>query len=300
MHRVPDRIELRACAKVNLILSVAPPEIGGQRAGWHRIASWMSAIDLHDDVILSRLADGENARAGVSWADDAPRPTPIDWPIAADLAVRAHWLLEERCGERLPCEIVVRKRIPVGGGLGGGSSDAAAAMMGINQLFALGLSTEQLRELSTALGSDVAFFIDDDETPRPAIVEGFGDHLQRRPRVAGDVTLLIPPFGCSTRDVYQRFDHSLPDGHALRDQLVRHIAQACETAGAVVPTDLFNDLYPAADVVSGGQLGAAARLMEHAGWGRVCMSGSGSTMYCLAAARGAIPSGWTAMRTKLV
>src|SRR5262249_32688294 len=155
-------------------------------------------------------AEGSHSRHVVRWASDAPRTSHIDWPIEKDLAVRAHRLLEQHAGRPLPLQMTLDKRIPIGGGLGGGSSDAAAMLMAANELFSLGLSPHALASLSTSLGSDIAFFIDEETmhakggspaggagaaaagtggaaphagvgvgAPRAAIVTGLGDHIER-------------------------------------------------------------------------------------------------------------------------
>ncbi len=95
------------------------PEPEGPKAGFHPIATWMQAIDLYDEVTISRLADGQKSTYAVRWAEDALRPTDIDWALEKDLGVRAHKALELsglRAGG-LPVSIEIVKRIPVGGGL---------------------------------------------------------------------------------------------------------------------------------------------------------------------------------------
>ena len=104
--------------------------------------------------------------------------------------MRAHRALEVRLGRVLPCHLEVRKRIPVGGGLGGGSSDAAAALLALRQAFGLELSDAELAAVGATIGSDVAFFID--EAHRPGVVTGFGGEVERTPRVSGTLTLVIP------------------------------------------------------------------------------------------------------------
>ncbi len=271
------RVHIAAHAKLNLTLAVAPPEPqGSAKAGWHRIASWFHAIELHDDVEIVRLASG-TSRCRIEWAGDAPRPSPIDWPIERDLAARAHALLERHTGQSLACDLLVRKRIPAGGGLGGGSADAAATLMGLNALFDLGLATSELQRLSASLGSDIAYFIDDaHQPPRPALVEGFGDQIERIDRVGGEAELIFPPFGCDTRAVYRAFDQSLAPGHALRAQEVRRIALDASRTKQIDARGLFNDLFAAADSVSGRRL--APLVARAAG---IHMSGSGSTLFRL-------------------
>lgn len=290
MNDGPARVRMMAPAKLNLALAVgtpAPPK------GYHPIASWFVATDLCDDVEIERCSPGTPSVHRVEWHADAPKATPIDWPIEKDLAVRAHRLLESATGRELPLKMTVRKRIPVGGGLGGGSSDAAAALVGINWAFGLGLRAEALRELSTRLGSDVAFFIDDDgagSRPRPAIVTGFGERIERCAGVPRGwrAVLLFPPFGCPTGAVYAAFDAR--PAPAFRDQAVRGlVARAAD--GGLDPRALFNDLaQPACDAApaladvlkrlapaggDAGEMGGASDI------GPVHVTGSGSTMFVL-------------------
>ena len=211
-------ITVHAPAKINLALAVGPPEADGPKRGFHPITSWFVTTTLCDTLTLRRRAPGDASTHMITWAADAPKPSPIDWPIERDLAVRAHRLLETHVGHALPLHMTLGKRIPVGGGLGGGSSDAAAALIAINALFALGLDVSTLADLGQRLGSDIAFFIDDDlppwdeprRAPRPALVTGFGERISRLPRrPLPPALLLIPAFGCPTGPVYQAFDELL-------------------------------------------------------------------------------------------
>ena len=151
-----------APAKINLALAVAPAETSGARKGWHRIRSWFHAIDLGDSVTLTVRPEGSPSVL-TRFADDAPQPGAV-------------------------------KRIPTGAGLGGGSSNAAAALRGTRDLLDLPVPDETLRELGATLGSDVPFFLDDTlNAPRPALVGGFGDSIERIPRATGDLVLALPP-----------------------------------------------------------------------------------------------------------
>ena len=258
-------VTARACAKLNLALAVGPAREGD---GFHPIASWMARVDLADDLELTRLESGFS-RYAVIWAPDALRRSPIDWPITKDLAVRAHLLLEETVGRPLPVQLKLEKRIPVGGGLGGGSADAAAMLLAVDGLFGLDLGRGRLLELSTRLGSDVAFFLEDG----PAIVEGLGERIERTPGAEAHVVLVAPDFACPTPDVYRAFDAA--PARPFEDARVRALAEGA----SVDPDALFNDLLDAARGVRPALAEAMERVGELAGGRRVHLTGSGSALF---------------------
>lgn len=273
-------LKRHAFAKVNLALAVGPPD---PASGMHPIASWMAPIDLHDDLTITRLEGGSLSRYAILWAEDAPRPSDVDWPITRDLAVRAHLLLERESGRSLPVQLRLDKRIPVGAGLGGGSSDAAATMLAIRDLFDLTIDDARLATLSEELGSDVAFFLDDLESsggearpPRPALVEGFGDRITRLPRTSAALLLILPGFGCPTGPVYRAFDAREPE--PIRDDEVRALAGS----GAVDAASLFNDLAPPAQRVEPRLAEMRTRIAQRLDL-PVHVSGSGSSMFLVAA-----------------
>lgn len=280
---------------MNLALSVGAPE--GAK-GFHPIASWFAAVDLADEIELTRLSAGAQSEHAVAWAEDAPLPSPIDWPLEKDLGVRAHRLLEEHLGRELPVRVRVRKRIPVGGGLGGGSSDAAAVLSGLDRLFGLGLNRAELIGLSTRLGSDVAFFLDSTSPPRRALVRGMGERVDRivgGMREAGDedrgqrVVLIFPGFGCPTGAVYRAFDEMRGEGGGgggLREGLVRDLVSVADRLGSVPSERLFNDLARAACAVE-PRLAALLDRLAALRLGEIHVTGSGSTLFALAEAGGA-------------
>lgn len=278
-------IEVAAPAKINLALSVGAAMQEGPKRGYHPIASWFVCVSLCDHVRLRRLESIEASRHAIEWSSDAPRPTPIDWATEKDLAVRAHRLLEQRMARSLPVEMVVSKRIPVGGGLGGGSSDAAGALLALRRLFRLDITLSELQELSTALGADVAFFLDEhaersQNTPRPALVTGFGERIERLacPPLASAI-LIFPDCSCPTGPVYQAFDRQ--PVQRLREAEVRGLVDLAARSGQVESARLFNDLAaPACEVQPrlGEALGTlSAALSPHP----VHITGSGSTMFVL-------------------
>lgn len=286
-------ITCRAHAKLNLCLAVSPPEpVGSTRAGWHRIASWFAPVALWDDLSLAPTRGPSHYHR--AWAPDAPRPTPIDWPEESDLAVRAHRLLEHLAGKPLPITLNLVKRIPTGGGLGGGSSDAAAVLRAVTALYQLPHSPADLRSHSRSLGSDVAFFITDHppgiEPPPPALVTGFGDEISPAGSPRGPLLLLFPDFGCPTPQVYRAFDALGPRPFRAED-----VSQLADPRSPWPGAGLFNDLAPAAESVE-PRLATLRTTLEDAGH-TVHMTGSGSTLFILGDAPLEVPPGCTAVRT---
>jgi 4-diphosphocytidyl-2-C-methyl-D-erythritol kinase len=268
-------IRRRAHAKINLALRVWPAEPkGGDRPGWHRICSWAACIDLHDDLEVA--PGGAGLALERSWASDAPRAGPIDWPEERDLVWRAVRALEARIARPLPCRIHLNKRIPAGGGLGGGSSDAAATLLACNAAFDLGLTAPELRDVARTLGSDVPFFVDDTEPARAAIIRGFGDDLERCDPVRGDLTLILPRAGCATPAVYGAFDQSnpaAPDEREVGEMVAA--ARMGRFEGAMLRNDLFEPACAVEPAVREVWLRASRALPGRP----VRMSGSGSTLW---------------------
>lgn len=301
------RVAIRAHAKINLALAVAPPitdpdPVREHTRGMHPIASWMAPIGLFDEVVVER-ADTTTHR--IAWQDGSPDGTPVQWPTESDLAARAHRAMEQAAGVELPARLTVRKSIPAGGGLGGGSSDAAATLRAINHLFKIGYDSARLRSIASTLGSDIPFFIPEDPHPDTlvmgALVTGLGeaiepapvrgcvvlDHEVSNPEAAGHerpdsenqgfpLTLVFPPFGCPTGDVYRVFDESIGAGDPFRGGAVAELARA----GIADDDRLFNDLAGPACLVR-PELGVIRDAVASRLGRRVHVSGSGSTLFCL-------------------
>ncbi len=260
-------VTVHAPAKINLALSVGPP--GPDRM--HPIASWMVTTDLCDELLLTRLPAGTPARFAIEWHEDALRKTPIDWSISQDLAARAHLALERCVQHSLPVQLRMRKRIPVGGGLGGGSSDAAAMLRGLVELFALDISRAQLREVGHALGSDVPFLIEGGS----AIVEGLGERIASAPLPEAHLVAIFPSASCRTSEVYAQFDQL---STSARVDANRVRSMVGDTLASHAP---FNDLSAAAMQCAPTLLDDAeefGRLAER----EVHLSGSGSTLFVVA------------------
>jgi 4-diphosphocytidyl-2-C-methyl-D-erythritol kinase len=255
-------------AKVNLALSVSPPGEGGM----HEIASWMVTTAFADELEVKRLPADRLSRFSIDWHEDARRRSDIDWPIRKDLAVRAHALLEAKIGCALPIQLRMRKRIPVGGGLGGGSSNAAAMLRALDALFDLRLRAEYLEAISRELGSDVPFLV----RGGSALVEGTGERLTRVAMPVVYLVLVFPSVACPTGPVYHAFDRLRPDAR-LDAPRVRALVDTAERGGfrAEMP---FNDLADAAIEVAPA-LGELRARVERVAQSSVHVSGSGSTLF---------------------
>jgi 4-diphosphocytidyl-2-C-methyl-D-erythritol kinase len=257
-----------APAKVNLALSVSPPIEGGM----HEIASWMVTTAFADELEVKRLPADRPSRFSIDWHDEARRRSDIDWLIRKDLAVRAHALLEAKIGCALPIQLRLRKRIPVGGGLGGGSSNAAAMLRALDALFDLRLRAEYLETISRELGSDVPFLV----RGGSALVEGTGERLTRVAMPVVHLVLVFPPIACPTGPVYHAFDRLRPDAR-LDGPRVRGLVEAGES-GWLRADMPFNDLADAALEVAPA-LGELRAQVEGVARSPVHVSGSGSTLF---------------------
>lgn len=273
----PEIIEIPCRAKVNLALSVgaADPAPGG----FHPIASWMVAVQFSDHLTLRRIEQGPRSRLEIRTEPHAKPTVTVDWPTEKDLVYRAHRLLEEAVGRELPTEMTLIKKIPAQAGLGGGSSDAGAALVGLNRLHGLGLSDDPLVELGQRLGSDVGFLVCAALGHSSAVATGYGQQLE--PLALAQpihLVLIFPGFGCPTAPVYAAFDSLNPDPQKQPDtQRVRQLA----TQSPLDANSLFNDLaQPACQVrprlraivtQAAGELGVP-----------VHVTGSGSTLFAVA------------------
>jgi 4-diphosphocytidyl-2-C-methyl-D-erythritol kinase len=174
---------LPAPAKLNLFLHVT-----GRRAdGYHELQTAFVPIDLADTVDLVARADPRITRAGDVVGDPS-----------ADLAVRAAHALQQAAGTLQGVDITVAKRIPAGSGLGGGSSDAATTLIGLNRLWRLDWPRQRLAQLAVALGADVAFFLQ----PGPAFAVGVGEVLSALSLPPLWFVVIHPQVHVSTAEVF--------------------------------------------------------------------------------------------------
>ena len=173
-----------APAKINLFLHIT-----GQRAdGYHLLQTVFRLLDFYDTIQLKPTQDGAIKRVN----------NIIGVPADQDLCVRAAKLLQQYSQCPLGVEIIVEKRIPMGGGLGGGSSDAATVLLALNRLWQLNLSRAQLLSLGLQLGADVPFFI----YGTNAWAEGVGEQLQTISLKEAYYLVLTPDVHVSTAQIF--------------------------------------------------------------------------------------------------
>jgi 4-diphosphocytidyl-2-C-methyl-D-erythritol kinase len=186
-----DSLKLDCPAKLNLNLSV----VGKRIDGMHEIKTRFQLINLFDEMVIRRTS---NKFVSVE--------TNLVPPIedSNNIVFSAIKLLSDHIGKEIHCEVEIIKNIPLGGGLGGGSSNAAAALIGTNFLFKLGLSTEELMKLGEKLGADVPFFI----FGKNAFASGIGQILEEDSKQLDDKYLLLfPQIHSSTKELFSKWDN---------------------------------------------------------------------------------------------
>ncbi|MFW6152272.1 MAG: 4-(cytidine 5'-diphospho)-2-C-methyl-D-erythritol kinase, partial [Verrucomicrobiota bacterium] len=263
-------VTVNAPAKVNFFLKV----LGLRPDGYHEIESLVCPVSLWD-ILEFELRDDGQIKLDMQ-VGDVPGCRNLEKTGHRDnLAVKAASLLQERSGCAVGADIRLKKRIPVGGGLGGGSSDAAAVLIGLNALWALDVEKRQLMEMGAELGCDVPALVHGGMT----LVEGAGERV-RYPDVdlsgpAGKMHLVLanPGFSVSTGDIYSRYNGGLTTGHGEVSILVLTLVQgeASRAAGLLrndVQEVVFRK-YPLIEIL--------AENLRAAGAIDVLLSGSGAT-----------------------
>lgn len=247
----------KAPAKVNLYLRVV-----GQRAdGYHELDSVLVPVSLYDELALELRS---SASRSVTIRCDRPE-IPAD---ERNLAARAARGFLEEFGFAGEVFIELRKRIPAGAGLGGGSSDAAAVLRAMAALFRLD-ERERLLKLALGLGADVPFFVD----PRPARIAGIGERvlpLAHLPRI--DLVIAVPPVEIATATIFRALRRTQWSG-ALDDADLGALA-----AGELAPAMLVNDLEAVA-AARHPEIITLKAILQDSGARAVAMSGSGGAVF---------------------
>lgn len=181
-------LQIKAFAKINLTLKI----LRKLSNGYHQIHSVFQAVCLYDTISIFKEKKGFYLTGSVVC------------PSKDNLITKAKKALENFIGRNLPCKIHLIKNIPISAGLGGGSSDAAATLIGLNKLFSLGLNLKQLAKVGFQIGSDVPFFLQGRST---ALVEGIGERIKPIKRKISKVYVLARPHQrINTVEIYSLFD----------------------------------------------------------------------------------------------
>ena len=180
----PTTLTCPAPAKLNLFLHV----VGRRDDGYHLLQTLFRFIGFSDTLHFTLREDGVIRR--VNEIENVPQER--------DLCVRAARLLQQECGCTQGADITIEKRIPMGGGLGGGSSDAATTLLALNRLWNLGLSRQRLMQLGLTLGADVPVFVFGEN----AFAEGVGEQLHAYPLPEAWYVVLFPPVHVATARIF--------------------------------------------------------------------------------------------------
>ncbi|MFO7818629.1 MAG: 4-(cytidine 5'-diphospho)-2-C-methyl-D-erythritol kinase [Halanaerobacter sp.] len=198
-----DKLRLKAYAKINLLLDV----IGKYQTGYHQVEMVMQTIDLSDRLIFTKVDKGIKINCEHEAVPSGEK----------NLIYQAAQLLIDEFALEGGLEVKLEKNIPVAAGLAGGSSNAAAALKAVNQLWDLGLKSSELEVRAAKLGSDIPFCL----RGGTQLATGTGTDLQSL-NVSPDLNLVVvnPPFAISTAEIYKNFSLDAIEQHPQVDNLV--------------------------------------------------------------------------------
>ena len=255
-------ITVHAPAKTNLILRV----LDRRADGFHNLWSVMQTVGLEDDITIKLNQGHADLRLLCDVASLSTDQT--------NLVIRAAAAVLQRCKRTLGLDIALTKRIPMGAGLGGGSSDAAATIMGLNRLLNLGWSAMEMAEVGQALGSDVPFFF----FAPSAVVTGRGEHVNPV-RIKGNrwIVLVNPGFSVETKWAYQALSSTRAHVPALSDHQAA-LARERELSWEQIVQAAEND-FEAPVFAAHPDLRAIKRDLFTQGAEAALLSGSGATVF---------------------
>ena len=252
-------MRLRAFAKINLGLDI----LRKREDGYHEVRMIMQTIQMYDVLEMKRVK-----KPGISLSVNYPY-IPSD---ERNLVYKAAKLLMDEFQVKEGVDIRLEKFIPVAAGMAGGSSDAAAAMVGINHLFKLGLSEKDLMDRAVNIGADVPYCI----MRGTALAEGIGEKLTRIAQVP-DCYVLIgkPGIGVSTKTAYESLQLDKIQSHPDIDGMIRDI----ENDNLLAMTDKMGNVFESGIIGKYPVIGEIKDLMEANGALKAMMSGSGPTVF---------------------
>jgi 4-diphosphocytidyl-2-C-methyl-D-erythritol kinase len=253
-------VRLKAFAKVNYALDV----LGLRADGYHEVSTVMQSISLADELELRRAAGGFDLSL-------EPEEVAIG-PQERNTTYLAWKALQRLTGEEFPVKLTLRKEIPTGAGLGGGSADAAAVLVGLNELFSLGLQVDELRGIGARIGADVPFCI----SGGTALGEGIGEILTPLPAPPAHLLVVAkPPGSADTAGIYRAYDEAKTES---TNSVKPVVSALCSNSLPALAAAVGNDLAP----VTKGIIPEVAKLERTLLASRALgasMSGSGTAVY---------------------
>jgi 4-diphosphocytidyl-2-C-methyl-D-erythritol kinase len=277
LRRDDFKRSIRAPAKLNLFLDV----LGRRGDGFHDLETLMVPIRLADQVSLTPTPS--SAQSGdilldvhTCWPIDSPSLLPVV-PVGSDnLVVKSLKLFQERSGSSFGAHVELVKRIPMAAGLGGGSSDAAAALRLANRAWQVNWDDHRLAELAAELGSDIPFVL----SQGPAICRGRGERLERLPPLSPLYFVIVKPVDAmGAGEVYNALDAIVEQKPPIaRGQLNRHIADLYLGGWHDVGMWMHNRLQAAASLLS-PCVDKLRRVFAELGFVAHQLTGSGSAYF---------------------
>lgn len=256
-----ERLSIKAMAKINLGLDV----LRRRENGYHDVKMIMQTVNIYDTLdFYKKKKEGISIRVG-----DAKLPTN-----EKNLIYKAARLMYDKYGMKEGVDITLTKRIPIAAGMAGGSTDAAATLVGLNKLFDLKASVEELKEIGVKIGADVPYCIEGGT----ALSEGIGEILTRLP-AAPDCFVVVakPEISVSTKYVYENLHANELKYHPDIDGMVKAIEEQdldgiCQRMENVLET-VTETRYPVISQIK--------KLLKEAGARNALMSGSGPTVFAI-------------------
>lgn len=261
MIGMTDYLELKAYGKINLGLDV----IRKREDGYHEVRMIMQTVGLHDKIIMEK-----------NWEQTIRTETNLPYVPDGEgnLAYRAAKLLADEFGIKDGVNIQIKKYIPVAAGMAGGSTDAAAVLVGMNRMFSLGLSRKELMKRGVKLGADIPYCI----MRGTALSEGIGEILTELPPTPQcHIVLAKPQVAVSTKAVYGklRANELLPHQHPDIDGMAAAIKQA-DLDGVI---SRLGNVLETVTIPEHPEIGMIKSIMMEQGADGALMSGSGPTVF---------------------
>lgn len=268
-----EKITKKAYAKINLGLDV----LSRRTDGYHLVKMIMQTVDLYDVLTIEK---SDTPGISFSLLQDGEEMATLVPTDDTNLVCKAARKLMEKTGLQTGVAFILQKNIPVAAGMAGGSTDAAAALNGMNELFGLKLSLQELRDIAVTIGADVPYCLEGGT----ALSEGIGEILTSLPAPPqAELVIVKPEVSVSTKEVYQKLHVETLEKHPDIDGMVQAIRQQ-DLAGI---TKRMENVLETVTLQMHPEIAAIKEALEREGAIRALMSGSGPTVFAVFADAGA-------------